>query len=224
MIFRLLPWCWQWPLTSHSIIVSPSPRTLDPLPPQHPVLRWLDTNEWSSQPSHLWRLPRSLHPKPRLVVSQPPPLLLPAQWPSPRALHPPSRSQPPMLQPQPQASPPLMFRWGQPSLAPSIKPPVGTVTASSPSAALPKSSTCLRSQELPTLLTDHRNLAFLQCLMEDIKNITSQVFPKEEAWAAGGPTRFQPNNTNLLVPRRPTSQMYHQAWPPTTLDRPFHWR
>lgn len=207
-------------LTQHHLF---PPRTLGLLQPRHPALRWPDTNEWSSQPSHLWRLPRSLHPKPRLVASQPPPLL-PAQWPSPRALHLLSRSQPPMLRPRPQASPPSMSKWGQPSLAPSIKSPAGTVTASSPSAALPKSSTCLPSQEVPTLLTDHRSLAFLQCLMEDIKNITSQAFPKEEAWAAGGPNRFQPNSTNLLVPRRPTSQMYHQAWPPTTLGQPFHWR
>lgn len=169
----------QWPLTSHSFTVSFFPRTPDRPPPRPPVLRWLDTNEWSSPPSHLWLLPRSLHPNPRLVESQPPPLLLPAQWLSPKALHPLSRSQPPMLQPQLQASPPSMFKWGRPSLVPSTKSQVDTLMASSPSAALAKCSTCLPSQEGPTSLMDHHNPAFLQCLMGDIKNIISQVVKGE---------------------------------------------
>lgn len=210
-------------LTPHYCF-PPPPRTRDPLRPRLPALRWLATNEWSSRPSHPWRPPRSPPPKPRRAASQPPFLLLPAQWPSRRALPLPSRFQPPTPQPRPPANPPLTFRWGQPSLGPSIKSPVGTVSASSPSAALPMSSTCPPSQEVPTSLTDRRNLAFPQCLMEGTRNITSQVFPKEEAWAAGDLNQFQPNNTNLQVPRRPTSQMYHQAWPPTTLDRTLRWK
>lgn len=199
-------------------------RTLGPQP-RHPVLRWRGTSEWSSRPSHLWPLPRSLHPNPRRGESRPPPPLLPAQWQSPKALHLLNRSQPPTLPPPPQASPPSMFRWGQPSLDPSTKSQGGTLMASSPSAAPPKCSTCPPSPEVLTLLMDHRNLAFLQCLMEDIKSIISQVFFKEEeAWAPGDQNHSKPINTNLQVPRRPTSQMCHQAWPPTILGRPFHQR
>lgn len=211
-----------WPHTASFPLFSP--RTPDRPQPRPPALRWLDTNGWSSRLSHLWLLPRRLRPKPRLGEPQPPLLLLPAQWLSPKALRLLNRSRPPMLLPQLRASPPSMFKWGRPSLAPSIKPQVGPLMASSPSAPLPRCSTCPPSREVLTSLMDPHSPAFLRCLTGDIKNIISQVLSKGEAWAPGDPNHSQPNNTNLQDPRRPTSLMCHRAWPPTTLDPPFHQR